>query len=180
MLNGELEKLLPKERFKHSLRVAHEAVKLARYYGAPEEKAKIAAIFHDCSRYMDRGQMLEAAKFYKLKISELEKKEPKLLHAKLSREIAKRKFKINDRQVLSAIEKHTTGSEKMTLLEKIIYLADHIEINRRFNGVKKVRMLAYKDLNAAIAASAGSMIVELVKKDLPIFLETVKTRNAHL
>ncbi|MFA4966777.1 MAG: bis(5'-nucleosyl)-tetraphosphatase (symmetrical) YqeK [Candidatus Margulisiibacteriota bacterium] len=179
-IKDRLKKLLPLKRFEHSLRVEKEAVKLARHYHIPETKAAVAALLHDCSRFMDGKRMLKQALSWGLKIGPMEKFEPKLLHAKLSAVIARRKFKIKDPDILSAIERHTVGAEKMSRLDKIIYLADHIEDTRNYKGVKGVKKLAFRDLDAAVAESTSSMIGALLKKGLPIFEATVKTRNAHL
>jgi len=124
--------------------------------------------------------MLKAARAAGFKIDLIEKLEPKLLHARLSAEIAKRRFKIKDRQILSAIAKHTVGAEDMNNLDKVIYLADHIEAERNYRGLRRVRRLAYQNLNSAVAASTSSMIGELIKRGLPIFEGTVKTRNRFL
>lgn len=179
-LKTKLAELLPLERFEHSLRVEKSALELAELYNVSTAKTSIAALLHDCSRFLSREQMLKKAKSWGLKISPIEKFEPKLLHAKLSAIIANRSFKIKDKAILTAIKRHTVGAQKMSLLDKIIYLADHIEEQRDYCGVNKVKKLAHKDLNAAIAASTSSMISDLLRNDLPIFEETVKTRNAHL
>ena len=179
-IKARLKKLLPKERFDHSLRVEKEALRLARHYGVSKSKAAIASLLHDCSRYLDRKQMLKQALSWGLKVGPMERFEPKLLHAKLSAVIARKKFKITDRAVLKAIERHTLGAEKMGRLDKILYLADHIEVSRDYKGVKEVRKLALRDLDAAISRSTGAMISHLLSMNLPIHEQTVKTRNAHL
>lgn len=179
-IEDKLKGLLPEERFKHSLRVKDEALKLARRLNIDPKKAETAALLHDCARYLEGPQLVEAARKFKMKVEKIEEFEPKLLHARLSARIARRDFKISDPEVLSAIEKHTVGSEKMSDLEKVIYLADHIEAERDFKDVQKIRELAYRDPDAAIAASAGSMIRHLLELGQPIFEQTVRTRNHYL
>jgi len=179
-LKEGLKALLPRDRYQHSLRVESCARRLARRWKVSEQKAALAALLHDCARYLNRKGMLKTARVFKFKIDKLEKLEPKLLHARLSAEVARRRFKIKDKQILSAIAKHTVGAEDMTKLDKIIYLADHIEAERNYHGLPKVRRLAFRSLNRALAASTSSMIFELLRKGLPIFEGTVKTRNRFL
>jgi predicted HD superfamily hydrolase involved in NAD metabolism len=175
-----LKDLLPKDRFEHSKRVKKSAEDLAKKHKVNIENARIAALLHDCSRFLNRQGMLKMAKNLGWKISEIEKFEPKLLHAKLSAEIAKKSFGISNKGVLKAIEEHTVGSENMSLLSKIIYLADHIEIDRDYPNVAIVRKLTNKNLNKAIVASSSQMIQHLLDQGLPIDDQTVKTRNRYL
>ncbi|KPJ66584.1 hypothetical protein AMJ44_08245, partial [candidate division WOR-1 bacterium DG_54_3] len=127
-----------------------------------------------------RKGLLRQARRFKLEIDPVSKFEPKLLHAELSALLAKRDFGIVSEQVLKAISKHTIGAPKMTKLEKIIYLADHIEEGRNFSGVKKIRRLAAKNLNRAIIESSSNMLNFLLRKWLPIHPGTVRTRNYYL
>jgi predicted HD superfamily hydrolase involved in NAD metabolism len=180
LIKAKLKELLPRDRYEHSLRVERSALALAKHYRVPVSKASTAALLHDCSRFLSPGQMLAKAIALGLKVGRTEKFQPKLLHARLSAIFARKLFKVTDRQVLTAIERHTVGAEKMSCLDQIIYLADHIEEERDYQGVHEVRKLAYRDINAAVAASTSHMIAALLKKGLPVFEETVKTRNAHL
>jgi len=179
-LQDRLKKLLPKERFEHSQRVAVCAEELGRHYQLDLNKVRLAALLHDCSRYLDRPGMLKLAEELGLKIDPVERLEPKLLHARLSAEIARRDFKVSDPEVLAAIAQHTVGAENMTLLSKIIYLADHMEEDRDFMGVAKVRELAYSNLDRAILESISAMVRHLLDLSLPIFEGTIKTRNYYL
>jgi predicted HD superfamily hydrolase involved in NAD metabolism len=176
----KLERVLDRERFEHSLRVEKVAVKLAQKHRVSRAKASIAALLHDYARQYSRGQLLRVARKFKIKIDPVSIFEPKLLHAELSARLAKRDFKVRSKDILGAIEKHTIGAPKMSKLEKIIYLADHIEEGRNFSGVKKVRRLAAKDLDQAIVESASNMLSYLVQKKLPIHPGTVNTRNHYL
>ena len=180
LVREKLKNLLPRDRYQHSLRVEKAALSLARHYKVSRAKASIAALLHDCSRFLSPKQMLKQAKAWKIEVSPIERFQPKLLHAKLSAIIAGRKFNLRDRSVLSAIERHTVGAEKMSRLEKIIYLADHIEDGRNYKGVNKVRRLAFLSLEAAMVESANAMICDLIRKRLPVFEGTIKTRNAQL
>ncbi len=176
----KLEKVLDRERFEHSLRVEKIAVKLAQKHRVSRTKASTAALLHDYARQYTRRQLLRVARKFKIKIDPVSLYEPKLLHAELSALLAKRDFRIGSREILGAIAKHTIGAPKMSKLEKIIYLADHIEEGRDFSGVRKVRKLAAKDLNGAIIESASNMLRFLLQKELPIHPGTIRTRNHYL
>jgi predicted HD superfamily hydrolase involved in NAD metabolism len=179
-IRRKLSKLLDEERLKHSENVEKIAVDLAKVWGEPKEKAGIAGLLHDCSRWMKPKQMLDEAKKQGVVFGEIEVKEPKLLHAKLSAHIARDDFGIDDIKILTAIERHTTGAPGMSTLDKIIYLADHIEPARDFKGIDDLRVLAYKDLDRAIVQSTSSMIEALMARGLPIYGGTIDTRNYYL
>ena len=177
---NKLREILDRPRFQHSLGVEKTALLLARRYGVSEKQASLAALLHDYARQFDRAGLLRQARKYRLKIDPVSLFEPKLLHAELSARLAQRDFKIKSRQILEAIRKHTIGSPKMTRLEKIIYLADHIEEGRTFGGVNKVRRLAYRDMDQAIVESTSDLLSFLLKKGLPIHPGTISTRNYYL
>ncbi len=177
---NKLREYLDQERFEHSLRVEKTAVKMARKHGVSVKKASLAALLHDCARKYSRQELLTQAKRFNLKIEAVSRFEPKLLHADLSALLAKRDFGITSAEILGAIKKHTTGTPGMTGLEKIIYLADHIEEERKFPGVDRIRRLAAKDLNRAIIESTSNMLKYLLDKGLPVHPGTVKTRNYYL
>lgn len=124
--------------------------------------------------------MLKEARRLKLKIDPISRFEPKLLHAGLSARLAKKHFGIRSKEILNAISKHTIGAPGMSKLEKIIYLADHIEEGRNFLEVSKTRRLAFKDLDQAIVETSSQMLSFLLKKGLPIHPGTVETRNYYL
>jgi len=115
-----------------------------------------------------------------IKIDPIQKQEPKLLHAELSAHLASLEFGVRSSEILSAIKKHTTGSPNMTKLEKIIYLADHIEEGRDFAGVNTMRRLAFNNLDKAILESASNMLKYLLEAGLPIYSGTIETRNYYL
>ncbi len=176
----QLKKSLNHERFRHSLGVEKTAIALAEKYKIQKNKASIAALLHDCARKYNSKELLAQAKKHKLEIDPIRKFEPKLFHAELGAIFAKKIFKIRDKSILSAIEKHTTGSAKMTTLEKIIFLADHIEEGRNFFGVNRLRDLALKSLDQAVLESSRIMIEYLLKKEAPIYYKSIETRNYYL
>ncbi|MBN3033812.1 MAG: bis(5'-nucleosyl)-tetraphosphatase (symmetrical) YqeK [Candidatus Saganbacteria bacterium] len=176
----KLEAELGRERFTHSLRAEKIALALAKKFGVGQKKASLAALLHDCARRYDRKELLQKARRLGLLIDPIRKFEPKLFHGEIGAWLARREFGVRSAGVLNAIRRHTTGAPGMTKLDKIIYLADHIEEGRAFTGVDKLRRLAFRDLDRAIYESASAMIRFLVKQGRPIYPPTVVTRNYYL
>ena len=128
-----LSYLKPK-RMPHVLGTEQEAVRLAEPLRRGRDKARIAALLHDCTKKLDMPEQLALCAQYGIELDELEQKALKLLHSKTGAAIARDVFGVDD-EVYDAIWYHTTGKPDMTLLEKIIYLADYIEPSRDFPGV---------------------------------------------
>ena len=149
-LKKKLRHHLDKERYEHTLGVMYTAGAMAMAYQIDIEKAIIAGLLHDCAKCFSSEKKLKLCQKYKLPINAYERKNPGLLHAKLGACLAKYKYKIRDLEILEAIQYHTTGRPNMTMLDKIVYIADYIEPNRDFPGVEKLRELAKTDLDAAM------------------------------
>lgn len=146
-----IKKRLSDKRFKHTLRVETEAVKLANHYRSDWQKASIAALLHDNAKNYDDDKKLRLVYKYAIKLNQSEEKNIDLVHAKLGSVIAQKKFDIDDMDILNAIKYHTTGRPGMSMTEKIIYIADFIEPGRKvFPGLEKARDLAYQDINLAM------------------------------
>ena len=143
-------KLSPK-RFEHSIGVEYTAGTMAFIHGADYDKALIAGLLHDCAKYVSNDKKITKCLKRNLSVSECERNNPELLHAKLSAAYAKEKYGIEDEEILSAITYHTTGRPGMTLLEKIIYIADYIEPNRNLlPEMDEIRVEAYTDLDKCL------------------------------
>ena len=140
---------LSPKRIPHVQGCEWEAVRLAKRWGESEEDAAEAGILHDITKKLVLSEQLILSEKYGIINDTYETANVKLLHAKTGAALARDLFNISDR-VYSAIRWHTTGKPDMTLLEKIIYMADYIEPNRDFQGVDKLRKLAYEDLDAAM------------------------------
>lgn len=151
LIRSSLKVTLDDKRYLHSLGVEEVAHDLAVIYGYDIDKAKIAGILHDCAKNLTAHELLEACKEYQLPVSKTEEKAVHLLHAKVGAALAKKKFGIEDEEILNAITYHTTGRPAMTLLEKIIFTADFIEPNRRpILRLNEIRRVAYMDLDTAV------------------------------
>ncbi|MBR2996116.1 MAG: bis(5'-nucleosyl)-tetraphosphatase (symmetrical) YqeK [Lachnospiraceae bacterium] len=146
-----MEKELNYKRFLHSMGVAETAAALAMRYDADIEQAEIAGILHDCAKYMDDKELISICKKHSVPISEAEYDNPALLHAKAGAILAEEKYEIDDPEILEAIRNHTTGKPAMSLLDKIIYVADYIEPGRcQAPNLSIIRSLAFEDLDRTL------------------------------
>ncbi|MDD6483679.1 MAG: bis(5'-nucleosyl)-tetraphosphatase (symmetrical) YqeK [Clostridiales bacterium] len=174
----KLQNTLSKRRFLHSMGVRDEAVKLAEHYGADTEKAKIAAILHDCAKYISNEQQLKKCRELGLALDEETMSCPPVIHAPLGAYMAKTEYGVEDEEILNAIRYHTVGRANMSVLEKIIYLADMIEPMRDYEGVDIIRRAAYEDLNAAMLAAIRQGIEFNLKKQSVIHTDTIRCLNS--
>lgn len=152
-MQEKLQSALSVKRYIHTMGVSEEAVKLAEIYGTPVdcEKAKVAGLLHDCAKDYPKELRARFCKEYKVKTDDIMEKQPDLIHPFLGAEVAKREYQIQDEEILNAIRYHTTGRANMTLLEKIVFIADYIEPHReKFEGLEEARRLAYLDLDLAM------------------------------
>lgn len=149
-IQEELKTLLSSKRFLHSLGVQYTSANLAMRYGCDLKKAEFAGILHDCAKYMSDKEMLNNCYKYSIPVTEVEKNNAFLLHAKLGSYYAKNRYYIEDEEILSAITYHTTGKADMSLLEKIVFIADYIEPSRnRLDGLDEIRKISYDNLDMA-------------------------------
>lgn len=147
----KLKKHLDEERYVHTLGVMYTAAALAMAHGCDLEKAQTAGLLHDCAKCIPNEKKLKLCEKKNIPVSEIEEKAPFLLHSKLGVYIGRKKYEVEDKEILSAIRWHTTGRPEMTQLEKIIYLADYIEPGRdKAPNLDKVRRLAFEDLDACM------------------------------
>lgn len=168
---------LKHKRIPHVLGTEREAVRLAEKYGADAEKARIAALLHDCTKRLSMEEQLDLCRKYGIELDSLEQKALKLLHAKTGAAIARDVFGVDD-EIYSAIRYHTTGHAGMTLLEKIIYLADYIEPTRDFPGVEELRNACYEDLDRGLLLGLEMSIAEMTNMGNPVHHATIEARDA--
>ena len=164
--------MVRQKRVPHIMGTEEEAVRLAKRWGVDETLACRAAILHDCTKYLELEPQLALCAKYGVELDELEQKAVKLLHSKTGACIAKWVFGEPD-EVYDAIFWHTTAKEDMTTLEKILYMADYIEPNRDFDGVERLRALAYQDLDKALLLGVETTVQEMVDRKLPIHTKTL-------
>ncbi len=163
-ITEQLNKNLSGKRFEHTLGVTYTAACLAMRYGADMDKARTAGLLHDCAKALSSKEKLNACRKLGIPISEVEEKNPELLHAKLGACFAKKDYGVDDPEILSAITWHTTGKPGMNLLDKILYIADYMEPNRdQAPNLPRVRELAFVDLDECLF---------LILKDTVTYLES--------
>lgn len=177
-MKKQLEKMLTKKRFDHSIGVMDEAVLLAVRYGADVKKAQIAGLVHDCCKNMSYDELLIYAQGLGIEIDEISLANEKLIHATVGAKYAGQIFKIEDSEILDAIAYHTTGRADMTLLDKIIYIADYIEPTRKdYPWLIEMRRLAYENLDEAVLYGLDIAIGYLIEDRLLIHKDTIDARN---
>ena len=148
---------------------------LAMKYEVDLEKAEVAGLLHDCAKCISDEKKLKKCLEHNINISEIEKEQPYLLHAKLGAFIAMEKYGIHDRDIINAILKHTTGSCDMTMLEKIIYVADYIEPNRKkAKNLPVIRKMAFEDIDLALYTILKDTVEYLKVKNTKIDNTTLK------
>jgi len=168
---------LSESRLKHSLGVSETAVALAKKYGENIESARIAGLVHDCGKNMKDEQLIKVANDHELQNDEIYLRNPSILHGLVGSIIAREVMGIQEEGILNAIRYHTTGRRNMSVLEKIIYIADYIEPLREFSGVDKLRILSMVDLDAAVIQSLENTIKYVISQKQLLHIDTVQARN---
>lgn len=150
-IQEELRKRLKKKRYQHTLGVYYTAQAMAMCFGEDISLAGYGGMLHDCAKYLSGEEMLAACKKNRISISETERVNPGLLHAKLGAHFARECYGVEEEGVLSAIRWHTTGKPGMNELEKILFIADYIEPGRRMlPRMEEIRREAFHDLDEAM------------------------------
>ena len=168
-----VKKRLPDNRYAHVVGVLNTATALAIQFGVPQEKAQVAAILHDVAKFSDKDWMKS--------IMEKEAMDPLLLeyhaelwHAPVGAYVAAYEFGVEDEDILNAIRYHTTGRAGMSDLEKVVYIADLVEPNRKFKGVEELRQLKEQGLDVMMEACVKHSIDFLVSKNQPVYPDSLK------
>lgn len=175
-LMQKVQMRMSERRFQHVLGVEETAIALAAKYGCSPEKASIAALTHDYAKERPDDE-------FRLVIKQ-EGYDPELLHygnaiwhGIIGASFVERELGITDEEILQAIRVHTTGAAQMSLLDKIIYIADYIEPGRTFPGVQDAREIALVDLDAAVAFETKHTLAHLIEQEQLIYPKTIETYN---
>lgn len=169
IMREKLQSALSVKRYIHTMGVAEEAKKLAEIYGTQkdQQKAHVAGLLHDCAKDYPEELRLRFCREYKIKLDDVMQKQTDLIHPFLGAEVARREYLVEDEEILDAIRYHTTGRANMSLLEKIIFIADYIEPNReKFEGLEEARRLAYLDLDMAMRYILEETIAYVKRRNL--------------
>lgn len=165
----DLESKLSKYRFEHSVRVAEEAKKLAMYYGVNEENAYMAGILHDIAKEYDDEKNSYLINKYNLPTELLNNK--KICHAMVGAIVAQELYDVSD-EVAQAIKYHTIGNINMTMLDKIVFVADKIDSGKNYLGIEEERELAYKDIDEALLKCINNNREVLKQKGMSLHKDT--------
>lgn len=165
-------------RFAHCIRTAHCAAGLAEVHGADIDRAKLAGFLHDYAKEVPVEE-------YKRIIVEADF-DPELLnwnrgiwHGIIGAYIVEQELDIHDPYILEAIRNHTTGDPEMSLLDKVIYMADYIEPGRKFEGVQRARELTALDIDLGVSFQLRHTLVYLIEHQVPIYPKTFATYNVY-
>ena len=182
-----LKKHLTKERYHHTVGVAYTAMSMAMKYNPQPDnnefmvKAEIAGLLHDCAKCMDNDKKIRICNKNQISYSKIEAENPYLLHGKVGAYIARKEFNILDEDILNAITWHTTGHPDMSLLEKIIFVADYIEPSRRpIPELNLIRQLAFTDIDQTVIKILENTLKYLNEKGSPIDDMTQKTYDSYI
>lgn len=171
-LAGELDR----KRFAHTMGVAYTAASLAMAHQEEIGDAYLAGLLHDNAKCIPADKKLKLCRKYHIEPNEAERENPDLLHAGLGALLAKDQYHVEDDRILDAIRYHTTGRPGMTELEKIIYIADYIEPNRKMlPALPKIRETAFRDLNGTMVLILQTTLQYLQKKGAVIDRLTQET-----
>lgn len=172
-----LREKLTERRFIHSLNVADSAKELAKIYGCDEGIAYTAGLIHDCCKDTPAGLQLSYMIENGLQLSQIEIDTAKLYHAMCGSVYIKKEFGIENQDIINAVRYHTTGRKNMSLLEKIVFIADFISAERDYNGVEIMREKATRSLDEAIVEGLSFTIKELIDSGRVVHPDTVDAYN---
>ncbi len=179
-MKSYLKSNLKENRYIHTLGVADTAKKLAKLNGISEEKAEIAGLAHDVAKNLSKDKIKEMMQENNIVLSDVEENNPNLWHSIVGSIEAKNKLGIEDEEILDAIRWHTTGKINMSILTKIIYIADMIEPGRDFEGIESLRKITFRNLDEGVYYGLNSSIEILLEKNLLIDENTIRARNYFL
>ena len=174
-IETDLSNKLSKKRFIHTLGVVNSAMYLAKKYGANIEDAHLAALLHDCAKEIPLLEMRDLVADLPCDQDMLHS--GALLHGLAGMVLANTQYGVTNPDILEAIRVHSTGKVNMSMLDKIIFLADYIEPNRKFPGVNDIRLAAEQSLDAGVLCGFDMTIRHLIDSGDSIYPLTILSRN---
>ena len=172
-----LKEKLSSKRFNHSVAVMETALSMAANYALEQKKVWLAALLHDYAKDLSDAELLKLAGDNNLFSCQLEKYQPNLLHGPVGAFLCKRDLRIKDQEILQAIHYHTTGHQAMTLLDKIVFLADLLEPERSYSQVDELRQICATDLDKGLFFAFEQILQYLLHTKTLIHPLTIKARN---
>lgn len=179
-LRARLRRTLSLHRFNHSVRVGELAARLGKLHGWDPARARLAGLLHDCVKEWNTGKLKKYVKKHHLPIPDLKlilETSPNMLHAYVGADFVRRKGWIKRSGDVNAIRSHTLGSKKMSLEEKILYIADMAEPGRPYPAARSVRFLAKKNIDAAFREALAHKIGHQLRKGKPLFPHAIHVWN---
>ena len=173
----EVKRHLTQGRFYHSQCVAAEAEKLARRYGADPEKARLCGILHDVMKDTPPQEQLKILEKSGIILTVAQRRNRKLWHALSGAAYLRDELGIADQEILGAVECHTSGKGGMSLLDKVLFVADYISADRDYPGVEELRVTAYRSLEEAMVEGIRFTVDELMGQNLPVAAESIEAYN---
>ncbi len=177
--NDYIKKKLSKKRYQHSVNVAKRAEELAEIYGEDKQKAKVAGLLHDMAKEEPTEIQLQIIENSDIILNHVEILSPNLYHSMAGSVLAGSLFSIRDEDIINAIRYHTSARQNMSMLEKIIYIADLTSSDRSYNNVELISVLANKSIDEAMYLSLKFIICDLVKRELLICTDTALAYNEY-
>lgn len=174
-----LQENLSQKRYEHVLRVEKVGTQLAEHYGESVEKASIACLLHDLKKQEDDQTSRQTIIAENLPLDLLDFGNS-VWHGPVAAVYAQKQLDVSDEDILNAVKNHTVGSEHMSMLEKIVFVADYIEPARNFPAAEKARNLAEKSLDAVVGYASRQTLQYLLENKLKIYPQTILTYNKYL
>jgi len=176
-----MEKSMDNKRYEHTLGVAYTAAALAMQHGADINNTLIAGYLHDCAKQLSDEKKLHFCEKHNISITDAENLNPSLLHAKVGGFIAMETYKVDDGDIINAILNHTTGRPEMSVLEKIIFIADYIEPGRKSApNLAEIRKMAFTNLDKTMLMILGDTLAYLKTTGTAIDQKTQMTYDYYL
>ena len=173
-----LKENLTKHRYEHTIRVVDMSIKIAEKYNYENiDKVKIAAYLHDCAKNLSKDKMIDILNSESFNLTDDIIKNVQIFHGKVGAILAKRIFNIQDEEILLAIESHTFGRENMSVLDKIIFLGDAVEMGRDYGSVDEIRSATFESLDLGLYKALNHSIKSLIKKDKYVYPQILTVRN---
>jgi len=176
-IKKDLKEKLSENRYEHSLRVADYCKRLAKIYNADENKAYLSGLVHDCAKNMEEYYMLNNKVNSDIIFDTEEKNNPKIQHGPIGSVVCKNIYGIVDDEILSGVRYHTTAKENMSMIEKILFISDKIEPNRKYDTVEELRKLADYNIDEAIIKFLNDSFDYLEKKSERIHPLSIRARD---
>lgn len=177
-LYEDVKHMLSEKRFRHSEGVVKRAIEYAEIYNADIEIVKLAAIAHDIAKELTPEEEESIIKEYNVFLDDFEKVNHNLVHAKIGAEICKNKYGFTE-DMVNSIKYHTTGRAEMSLLEKIIYLADATDENRKYESEFYVNTIK-ENIDKGMVEVSKWVINHLLEKERPIHIDSINCYNYYL